>query len=154
MSKTNKALPFCFVYDSSLTQFFKLEGIVLWPFVFISKPKDRVEPRILKHELVHVDQGRREGPCKFYAKYIYYIYKSYRQYGNLDNAFFYNEYEDEAYENESKPLTDEEVSETNWQGPRSNRPSKRSNRPSKRSNRPCKRSNRPSKRSIKKERKN
>jgi len=109
-----QALKFYYIFDSSFTKFFKLEGIVLWPFVFISKPKDKTSPRILKHELTHVAQVRREGPLKFYAKYLYYIYKSRKQNGNFQNAFFYNEYEDEAYENENNPLTDEEIRETGW----------------------------------------
>ena len=109
-----QALKFYYIFDSSFTKFFNLEGIVLWPFVFISKPKDKTSPRILKHELTHVAQVRREGPLKFYAKYLYYIYKSRQQNGNFQNAFFYNEYEDEAYENENYPLTEEEVRETEW----------------------------------------
>jgi hypothetical protein len=107
-------LKFYYIFDSSFTKFLKLEGIVLWPFVFISKPKDKTSPRILKHELTHVDQVRREGPLKFYTKYLYYIYKSRQQNGDFQNAFFYNEYEDEAYENENHPLTDEEIRETEW----------------------------------------
>jgi hypothetical protein len=113
-AKAYPNLPFVYVYDSSFTQFFKLEGIVLWPFVFISKPKAEVSPRILKHELTHVDQVRREGPLRFYTKYVYYIWASRNEYGNFSNAFFYNEYEDEAYENEKNPLTEEEIRETGF----------------------------------------
>jgi hypothetical protein len=116
MEQNYPNLKFYYIFDSSFTKFFKLEGIVLWPFVFISKPKDKTSPRILKHELTHVAQVRREGPLKFYAKYLYYIYKSREQNGNFQNAFFYNEYEDEAYENENNPLTEAEIRETEWSG--------------------------------------
>jgi len=114
-------LKFYYIFDSSFTKFFKLEGIVLYPFVFISMPKDKVSPKILKHELTHVEQVRREGPLKFYTKYLYYIYKSRQQNGNFLSAFLYNEYEDEAYENETNPLTDDEIRETEWKGSRTNK---------------------------------
>jgi hypothetical protein len=84
-------------------------------------PKDKVSPQILKHELTHVEQVRREGPLKFYTKYLYYIYKSHQQNGNFQSAFLYNEYEDEAYENEKNPLTDDEIRETAWKGSRTNK---------------------------------
>jgi hypothetical protein len=113
-------LKFYYIFDAAFTKFFKLEGFVLYPFVFITQTKEKTLPSILKHELTHVTQVRREGPLKFYAKYLYYIYKSRQQNGDYENVFFYNEYEDEAYENQKNPLTDAEILETKWEGLRSN----------------------------------
>ena len=118
-------LKFYYVFNSSFTQFLKLDGIVLWPFVFISTPKDATEPSTLKHELTHVAQVRREGPIRFYGKYLFHIYESYRQEGSLENAFISNEFEDEAYGNERNPLTDAEIEETKWEGARTDKPKKK-----------------------------
>ena len=102
-------LIFFFIFDSSFTKFFNISGIVLWPFVFISTKKEKTTKRTFKHELIHVDQVRREGPIKFYSKYLYYIYKSYKENGNFNTAFLDNEYEEEAYKRETHPLTKREL---------------------------------------------
>ena len=119
MERKSPNLKFCYVFGSSFTRYFDLDGIVIYPFVFITETKENTSPRTLKHELTHVEQVRREGPLKFYTNYLNHVYTSWRENGNFSTAFIRNEYEDEAYANESNPLTDDEVRETDWQGPRS-----------------------------------
>jgi len=103
---------FRYIFDSSFLQFLGLDGIVLWPFVFISTERNNTPPHILKHELVHVAQIRREGgPLCFYSKYAYSILKDWIKTGNLDEAYQENPYEKEAYEKENFPLTETELNE-------------------------------------------
>ena len=61
------------IYDSKLTQYLGIDGLVLYPFVLISNKEDEAKPSLLKHELTHVHQVKREGFCKFYSKYLFYI---------------------------------------------------------------------------------
>lgn len=63
------------------------DGITLYPFIFMTKTA-RTNKAIVKHELIHVDQIRREGWFKFYIKYIYF---------NIKFGYRNNPYEIEAY---------------------------------------------------------
>ena len=111
--RQTQTLKFYYIFNSSFTKFFNLDGIVLYPFVFISTSKENTPSQIIKHELIHVMQIRRENsPFLFYLKYMYFIICSliFTQ-GVLYNAYYMNKYEVEAYENEDKPLTKEEIKE-------------------------------------------
>jgi hypothetical protein len=112
---TENKLKFYYIFDSSFARYLRVDGIVLYPFVFIATPKNQTNKQVIKHELIHVHQVRREGPIKFYAKYIYYIFQHYYKHGNFDEAFLHNEYEDEAYQNQHRRLTKEELLEVDLQ---------------------------------------
>lgn len=100
---------FYYIFNSSFTQILGLDGIVLWPFVCISTSRKNTPQHILKHELVHVAQIRREGgPIYFYIKYLYDIFEEWIKTGNLEEAYEASLYEKEAYKKERKNLTKKE----------------------------------------------
>lgn len=106
------SVKFYYVFNSSFTQCLGLDGIVIWPFVFFSTKQNATPEYIIKHELVHVAQIRREkGPIRFYTKYLYDILKEWIKTGNLDEAYEKNPYEKEAYKKEHTHLTKAEKKE-------------------------------------------
>jgi len=106
------SVTFYYVFNSSFTQILGIDGIVLWPFVLISTTRRQTPEHILKHELVHVAQIRREGSFLiFYAKYLYDILQNWIKTGNLDEAYEANPYEKEAYGLEHNHLTKAEKTE-------------------------------------------
>lgn len=107
------------VFNSSFTQFFKLDGIVLYPFVLISETRENTMPSTLKHELMHVKQVQREGFLRFYCKYASYIANTLWETGDLQKAFIENEFEDEAYGIEMVSLDNDDLLLSGWDGARS-----------------------------------
>ena len=85
------------VRNSRLAKILKVNGIVLYPFVFLA-PK---EPDIylMNHELIHLAQIKRVGVLKFYFTYLreYLYHRSQKL--NHDQAYRAISYEREAYEN-------------------------------------------------------
>ena len=57
-----------------------LNGIAIFPFIFIA---DKNNKRVLKHELVHIEQQKKEWVILFLIKYIYYNLK----YGYKNNPY-------------------------------------------------------------------
>ena len=88
------------VYESCLTRLLRLDGLVLYPFILVSTPKDDTLPSTLKHEVTHVHQIEREGFCKFYCNYCIYM---------CNDSYKNNIYEQEAYSTESIALTSAEL---------------------------------------------
>ena len=104
-----------FVFNSSVAKFLNVLGIVIWPFVFIVYPKEETPPSLMKHELVHVKQIRREGVVWFYLQYVLCLVRYYIKYGEMKGGFVKeNKWEEEAYALEVEPLTDEEMVECKW----------------------------------------
>ena len=88
------------IYESCLTRLLGLDGLVLYPFILVSTPKDDTLPSTLKHEVTHIHQIEREGFCTFYCNYCKYM---------CNDSYENNRYEQEAYSTESKALTPEEL---------------------------------------------
>lgn len=91
-----------FIKNSLLAKLLKVEGIVLYPFVFFSakSPVDRV----IHHEMIHVVQVQRVGFFSFYFLYLK-EYIACRLKG-MDHSKAYRSisFEVEAYEKEgSRP---------------------------------------------------
>lgn len=84
------------IYNSSIPPMLaNADGITLYPFVLIAFPEtDPRTPKLLKHEMVHVEQVRRLGFLKFYILYVLYSIR----YGYRNNPF-----EVEAYERQEEP---------------------------------------------------
>ncbi len=78
------------VYNSSMPFYLGgMDGITLYPFIFVGFPEnDPRTAKLLKHELVHIEQIYRDGFFKFYLTYIWYSIR----YGYKNNP-----YEVEAY---------------------------------------------------------
>ena len=109
------------IYDSKVTQYLGIDGLVLYPFILISNKEEEAKPSLLKHELTHVHQVKREGFCKFYSKYLFYIITNVWKNKNMNTAFTENEFEYEAYGCENEPLTDEEIAEIGRDIPRTDK---------------------------------
>ncbi len=113
------------VFNSSFTQFFDLDGVVLYPFVLISETRENTMPSTLKHELMHVKQVHREGFLGFYCKYAKYIANTLWETGDFQKAFIENEFEDEAYGIEMVSLNSDDLLLSGWDGARSDAEFKR-----------------------------
>ena len=88
------------IYNSYITRFLNLDGLVLYPFVLLSTSNDETLPSILKHEVTHVHQVKREGFCKFYLQYCKNMWF---------DSYINNIYEQEAFEKENRALTQSEI---------------------------------------------
>lgn len=72
-----------------------------WPFVLVAGPRERMSHWLLKHELVHHEQVRRDGWFRFNYRYI-------KQLATV--GYMQIDYEIEAYRRSHEPLTTEELS--------------------------------------------
>ena len=104
------------IYNCLFTQLMDLDGLVLFPFILISTKEEETLPSVMKHELTHVRQIYREGFFSFYFQYGYMMMKN-SFYCTNDSLFSNNSFEDEAYEIEDEPLTQEDKLLSNWKGP-------------------------------------
>lgn len=96
------------IYNSKITKYFNLDGLVLYPFIFISECKENTSLTILKHEFIHIEQINRHGIFQFYYRYFKYILKIFNETDDIIRGFIENEFEEEAYNRENEPLTNEE----------------------------------------------
>ena len=97
------------IYNSKITKYFNLDGLVLYPFILISGKKENTPIITLKHELIHIEQIERYGVFYFYYKYLIYILKFWNETDDIKRGFIENEFEEEAYSRENEHLTKEEL---------------------------------------------
>lgn len=92
-------------YDHALAKLLNVEAITLFPFILISCSKEDVHPSLLKHEMTHVAQIRRDGFFLFHFWYVAEFLWNLVRLGSLSLAYQSSTYEEEAYENEGYPLS-------------------------------------------------
>jgi hypothetical protein len=97
------------IYNSFITKYFELDGLVLYPFILISEKKENTPLSTLKHEFIHIEQIKRIGIFQFYYQYLHYILKSFNETDDLSRAFIENKFEEEAYNRENETFTKEEM---------------------------------------------
>ncbi len=85
------------VKNSRLARILKVNGIVLYPFIFLA-PADP-DPVLLNHELIHWAQIRRHGVIRFYYLYLKEYVAMRGQGMKHDDAYRGISFEREAYEN-------------------------------------------------------
>lgn len=88
------------VTNSLIAKAIKVNGIVLYPFIFFSdKTPDKV---LINHEMIHVSQIKRDGLLRFYGNYLkeYFIFRLSKM--NHQQAYRSISYEIEAYDNQEK----------------------------------------------------
>jgi hypothetical protein len=56
------------VKNSKFARLLKVDGIVLFPFIFFSETRPSI--KTINHELIHILQVRREGSIRFYFNYL------------------------------------------------------------------------------------
>jgi hypothetical protein len=87
------------IRNSLLAKILKVDGIVLYPFIFFSEVRPSV--KTINHELIHIQQVRRDGFIRFYFNYL----KEYSQFRLKGiphrEAYLSISYEVEAYSNQN-----------------------------------------------------
>lgn len=76
----------------------KIEGIAIWPFVFVRTKKP--SKSLLNHERIHLRQQLEMLIIPFYVWYIFEWFFKLLKYRNRQKAYFHISFEKEAYENE------------------------------------------------------
>lgn len=95
-------------YNHWIPKLLKVQGITLVPFILFSCSKSNVQEFMIKHELTHITQIKRDGWFKFYWKYLS-EYHALRKGGlSQDQAYRLISYEVEAYANQNQPLNGDE----------------------------------------------
>jgi hypothetical protein len=77
---------------------FKIEAIVLYPFIFFAAkhPGEKID----NHERIHMEQIKRDGVFMFYSRYLYEYFRSRRRGLSHDLAYRAISYEQEAYKHQ------------------------------------------------------
>ena len=75
-----------------------VDAIVLYPYVLFTGAKEGIAPLLLKHEMIHVRQVRREGWAGFYARYLKEYFSLRLKGKNRNEAYRNISFEQEAYE--------------------------------------------------------
>ena len=88
------------VKNSSIAKILKVEGIVLYPFVFFASANP--ERILVDHEMIHVGQIQKEGCFKFYFLYLVEYIKLRLDKKNHHEAYRSISYEIEAYNGSEK----------------------------------------------------
>ena len=85
------------IYNSKLPKLLKVNGITLWPFIFIVCSEKDCPAWLLKHEKIHVEQQLRWLILPFYIVYLW-DYCKFRLKGcNHTTAYKFIRFEVEAY---------------------------------------------------------
>lgn len=79
----------------------KINGIALFPFIFIRKPEDRENNILINHEKIHLRQQIELLVIFFYIFYLIEYYYWLFKFKNQDLAYRRISFEREAYANES-----------------------------------------------------
>lgn len=88
------------IKNSLIARILNVEAIVVYPFIFFrTKSPNEI---LISHEMVHVDQIKREGVFKFYFKYLLeYSLLRYKKVPHYE-AYRSISFEKEAYEKQKK----------------------------------------------------
>ncbi|PJJ67681.1 hypothetical protein [Chryseobacterium geocarposphaerae] len=79
----------------------KINGIALFPFIFIRKPEDKQNNILINHEKIHLRQQIELLVIFFYIFYVFEYYYWLFKLKNKDLAYRRISFEREAYTNES-----------------------------------------------------
>ncbi len=93
------------IYGSSIPNLFGAEAIFAPPFLFFASPRGRVQSAVLKHELTHAAQLKRDGYFSFTLKSIRDFAIILARTGSWYRASTETPFELEAYSKERRPLT-------------------------------------------------
>jgi len=81
--------------NSRIAKILKVSAITLYPFICYH---DKFPGKELKqHEMIHIDQIRKNGVLKFYLLYLLEYAKNVVKYKDLNQAYFRISFEQEAY---------------------------------------------------------
>ena len=80
-------------------KWFGINAIVLYPFVLYAEKN--LNPVILKHEEIHLQQIRRYGVRRFYSRYLFEYLENRKRGLSHDQAYREISFEQEAYAHQS-----------------------------------------------------
>lgn len=78
-------------------KYLKINGITLFPFIFIRKPEDKENKVLINHEKIHIRQQLELLIVFFYVWYVVEYYYWYFKLKNRFLAYRYISFEREAY---------------------------------------------------------
>lgn len=78
----------------------KINGITLFPFIFIRKSEDKDNKILINHEKIHLRQQLELGIVFFYLWYVFEYYYWLLKFRNPYQAYRRISFEREAYEND------------------------------------------------------
>lgn len=78
----------------------KINGITLYPFIFIKKPEDKKNRVLVNHEKIHLRQQLELLIVFFYLWYVLEYYYHFFKLKNTHKAYLAISFEREAYANE------------------------------------------------------
>ena len=84
-------------FNSALARRLGVEAIVLYPFVFFARSRERTAPATLRHEMIHVRQVRQLGWWRFYLGYLREYARHRWKLRSHDAAYRAISFEREAY---------------------------------------------------------
>lgn len=87
------------IRNSSLARLIKVDGIVLYPFIFCAAKRPSV--KTINHELIHILQVKRDGFIRFYFTYLKEYYQFRKKGLGHNEAYLSISYEVEAYSNQT-----------------------------------------------------
>lgn len=88
------------VKNSKLAKVLKVEGIVLYPYVFFAeKDPNHI---LINHEMIHIEQIKRIGVLRFYLSYMWQYFSNRLNGLGHYQAYMAISFEKEAYENQTK----------------------------------------------------
>ena len=87
--------------------FMQVNGITLWPFIFIRKDLNLDPERkkiLINHERIHIAQQRELFVLIFYLMYVFYWITGLIKFRNAKEAYMEIPFEKEAYKNDHDEL--------------------------------------------------
>ena len=87
-------------YNSFIPRIFKASAVTLGSHIFYVQTRNQISPRLRRHEMVHVEQYRKDGFFGFLYRYLKTYFKLRMQGKSHIIAYYSIPYEEEAYAKE------------------------------------------------------
>ena len=87
-------------YNSFIPRIFKASAVTLGSHIFYVQAQNQISPRLRRHEMVHVEQYRKDGFFGFLYRYLKTYFKLRMQGKSHIIAYYSIPYEEEAYAKE------------------------------------------------------
>jgi hypothetical protein len=110
-----------FIFNSPVVRLFgkETEAVSILFWVFFKEPKNKVPASTIRHEMIHIRQGREEGFLLSSLRYNWQYIVNLLKYKDTYKAYRMISYEQEAYKKQSTTrLTKAEQDEIGWKEPK------------------------------------
>lgn len=89
-------------YNSFIPRIFKASAVTLGSHIFYVQAQNQISARLRRHEMVHVEQYRKDGFFSFLYRYLKTYFKHRMQGKSHIIAYYSIPYEQEAYAKEQQ----------------------------------------------------